>query len=272
MAPQAAALRPCLRLVVAAAAGLAAGAAAAGAPPATCHEFPGLVIGSGQILVKNKMPTAGDCCQLCGQMRDCAAWTFHAAAGGSCYIKNNAVPSPSKKNISASTSGLHPGPACVPRQQPSMCPAGAKCPDCGGTLCPCNWSPGAGPPPPPAPKPLTPACQPPHDSYKFCDGALPIPERVADLLARIPDAVKPNLLTARGGPAGLQNLSEVGVPAYYWGTNCLHSVGAPCTPDGHCPTNFPSGPSSRRRDCHIADAPSPSLLKHLLKGEGSAAE
>ena len=28
---------------------------------------------------------------------------------------------------------------------------------------------------------------------------------------------------------------------------------------------------SRRRDCHFADTPSPSLLKHLLKGEEDAA-
>ena len=32
------------------------------------------------------------------------------------------------------------------------------------------------------------------------------------------------------------------------------------------------GAASRRRDCHSADIPSPSLLKHLLKGEGAAAE
>ena len=31
-------------------------------------------------------------------------------------------------------------------------------------------------------------------------------------------------------------------------------------------------PCSRRRDCHFADAPSPSTLQHLLKGEGGAAE
>ena len=28
------------------------------------------------------------------------------------------------------------------------------------------------------------------------------------------------------------------------------------------------GVTSRRRDCHFADIPSPSTLKHLLKGEG----
>ena len=89
-----------------------------------------------------------------------------------------------------------------------MCPGGAACPDCGGTLCPCHFTAGP-PPPPPAPRPLVPACQPPHDHYKFCDMTLPIEERVADLMTHIPDSVKPNLLTARGGPPGLQNLSHV---------------------------------------------------------------
>ena len=32
------------------------------------------------------------------------------------------------------------------------------------------------------------------------------------------------------------------------------------------------GHSSRRRDCHLADSPSPSPLKHLLKAEGGAAK
>ena len=32
------------------------------------------------------------------------------------------------------------------------------------------------------------------------------------------------------------------------------------------------GLASRRRDCHFADIPSPSILKHLLEGEGGAAE
>ena len=34
----------------------------------------------------------------------------------------------------------------------------------------------------------------------------------------------------------------------------------------------PGGPTSRRRDCHFADAPSAAILKRLLKGEGGAAE
>ena len=33
-----------------------------------------------------------------------------------------------------------------------------------------------------------------------------------------------------------------------------------------------AGTTSRRRDCHFADAPSAAILKRLLKGEGGAAE
>ena len=40
-----------------------------------------------------------------------------------------------------------------------------------------------------------------------------------------------------------------------------------------CGWSFEEDPEgSRRRDCHFTDIPSPSLLKHLLKGEGGAAE
>jgi hypothetical protein len=63
---------------------------------------------------------------------------------------------------------------------------------------------------------VVPACTPPHDHYPFCDTALDVEARITDLLSRIPDATKPNLLTARGGPDGLQNYSDIGVPPYYW--------------------------------------------------------
>ena len=36
------------------------------------------------------------------------------------------------------------------------------------------------------------------DHFPFCNTSLPIDERVWDLVARIPDSIKPNLLTARG--------------------------------------------------------------------------
>ena len=223
----------------------AAAAAAAAAHPSaapTCHLFPGEMVGSG-LMPKGpgKQPDAGSCCAACGREPGCAAWSWHKT-DSSCFMKDNAKQAHGKPDANL-TSGLHPGPTCVPNQHPSMCPAGAACPDCKGTLCPCDFKPGAAPAPPPPKKPLVPACTPPHDKYKFCDTALPTADRVDALMAHVPDAVKPNLLTARGGPNGLQNLSGVGVPPYYWGTNCLHSVGAGCTPGGNCPTNFPSGPS-----------------------------
>jgi hypothetical protein len=210
--------------------------AAAASAPATCHEFPNQMVGAGFLKYSpGNQSTAGDCCDACGKLPGCAAWTWHTNTH--CILKDNAKPQPGHpKDV---TSGLHPGPTCTPHQQPSMCPAGAPCPDCGGALCPCNFKPGGGITPPP--KPLTPACTPPNDHFKFCDTSLPVAQRVSALLKHIPDATKPNLLTARGGH-GLQNYSEIGVPAYYWGTNCLHSVGAGCI-NGRCPTNFPSGPS-----------------------------
>jgi hypothetical protein len=77
------------------------------------------------------------------------------------------------------------------------------------------------------------------------------PFSLKDLVARINDTDKPNLLTARGKGGGgkeMQALPALGVPAYYWGTNCLHSLnGGQCVLNSknetRCPTNFPSGPS-----------------------------
>ena len=42
--------------------------------------------------------------------------------------------------------------------------------------------------------------------------------------------------------------------------------------DEGCAETSPSPAGSRRRDCHFADIPSPSLLKRLLKGEGMSAK
>ena len=96
----------------------------------------------------------------------------------------------------------------------------------------------------------------PRRAYPFCDTTKPIDDRVTDLISRIHDADKPNLLTARGGKGGhsstadkMQPLPYLGVPEYYWGTNCLHSVnnvlnGTGCLPGqvGKCPASFPAGP------------------------------
>jgi len=95
------------------------------------------------------------------------------------------------------------------------------------------------------------ACQPgsPHTALPFCDASLPSAVRARDLLARINDTAKPALLTARGPSngkstapnGGRQAFPELGVPSFYWGSNCLHSAMlANCTASGGCATSFPA--------------------------------
>ena len=44
---------------------------------------------------------------------------------------------------------------------------------------------------------------------------------------------------------GRQALPYIGVPSYYWGSNCIHSsMFSNCTKAGRCSTSFPSGPST----------------------------
>jgi hypothetical protein len=93
-----------------------------------------------------------------------------------------------------------------------------------------------------------------HSSYPFCDTTKDLDDRVHDLVRRIKPEDKPNLLMARGGnqvkrPDGdkMQPLPYLGVPEYYWGTNCLHSVNnmvndSGCISYGNCPASFPAGP------------------------------
>ena len=91
------------------------------------------------------------------------------------------------------------------------------------------------------------ACRPPHDKYPFCDTTLSTDARIKDLVGRIHDEDKPNLLTARGRHMdhGRQALPYIGVPSYYWGSNCIHSsMFSNCTKAGRCSTSFPSGPST----------------------------
>ncbi len=102
---------------------------------------------------------------------------------------------------------------------------------------------------------------PGHTSYPFCNTSLELTARVYDLITRIQDTDKPNLLTARGcsqckkqagdlqhdgdganrafdnsdggrldGYQEQQSLPYLGVPAYYWGTNWCAAVWcASCT-------------------------------------------
>ena len=63
--------------------------------------------------------------------------------------------------------------------------------------------------------------------YTFCNTSLTIEARVKDLISRINDTDKANMLTARGmGGNGqkLQDLPAIGVPGYYWGEYGLSTL------------------------------------------------
>jgi len=94
------------------------------------------------------------------------------------------------------------------------------------------------------------ACQPPHNTYPFCDAALSIEVRVADLIGRLlPEEIPPQL-TARHNGGGSpvhhpSNISRLGLPNYDWGLNCIHGVQSSCVQDPaskavYCPTSFPN--------------------------------
>eukprot|EP00041_Stephanoeca_diplocostata_P008138 m.117691 g.117691 ORF g.117691 m.117691 type:complete len:917 (+) comp17191_c0_seq1:436-3186(+) len=181
------------------------------AEAAQCTTFSGATIGMSQIATLFNISEAQQCCDACTSNDHCVAWTWHQPPISTCFLKDNRLPTGrvvDKKNHTCS--GLRSGPL----------PSGF-------------------------------ACVPPMDNFPFCDVTKSVKDRVLDLVGRIPDADKANLLTARGlGGDGqhMQALPTLGVPAYYWGTNCLHSLnGGSCVRNSNnetrCPTNFPSGPS-----------------------------
>ena len=210
-----------------------------------CTIFAGETIGAGQIATLQHVANAGACCDACTtSAKYCMGWTFHTATKD-CFLKDNMKPLSPPRPVdpsNATMSGLRKGRSCNPSATPpELCPEGYPCPQCGASACPCEM---------PAP-PVSPfVCLPPHDKLPFCDRSLSVHDRVLDLVSRINDTDKPNLLTARGGgsPKKMQAIPALGVPSYYWGTNCLHSLnGGSCVTDStgtvRCPTNFPSGPS-----------------------------
>eukprot|EP00040_Diaphanoeca_grandis_P022561 m.121584 g.121584 ORF g.121584 m.121584 type:complete len:950 (-) comp28865_c0_seq1:374-3223(-) len=210
-----------------------------------CYIFPGATLGQEQIATFNG--TAEECCSKCSTSDKCAAWTYHKSTT-QCFLKDNVKPENPPRPVDKHNntfSGLRSGNTCNPNAKPvELCPEGYPCPQCGASMCSCE-----GPQPGKKTNPF--ACLPPHNTYPFCDLTLSVEERVNDLISRINNTLKPNMLTARGrGGDGMQMqaLPELGVPAYYWGTNCLHSLnGGSCVTDSknqtRCPTNFPSGPS-----------------------------
>ena len=204
------------------AAAAAAAAAAIGDDAQQCFLFPGATYGQGELKTL-KVDDAAACCDACGDNGQCAAWTFHKRPVDvryNCYLKGNVKteqpPRPVDPNNMTLT-GLRPGRTC---QAGDLCPEGWPCPSCGQATCSC-----AGPNPGHRGHPM--ACVAPHDKFPFCNTSLSVADRVRDLVSRINDTVKANLLTARGrGGSGqnMQALPELGVPSYYWGTNCLHSL------------------------------------------------
>eukprot|EP00051_Salpingoeca_urceolata_P028265 m.485929 g.485929 ORF g.485929 m.485929 type:complete len:823 (-) comp24071_c0_seq1:75-2543(-) len=91
------------------------------------------------------------------------------------------------------------------------------------------------------------ACQPPHDTYPFCNHKLSITDRVNNLISLLEVDEKPLFLTAREGGGGSPGpgpaVPRLGVPEYDWGVNCIHGVQTSCIDvDGtvYCPTSFPN--------------------------------
>ena len=81
-------------------------------------------------------------------------------------------------------------------------------------------------------------------------------------------------LTARPGPAAGGQAAELPVERLATAedfTSAVTEGGAGQAEHGATRIALDGG-TSHWRDCHFADVPSPSILKHLLKGEGGAAE
>lgn len=76
------------------------------------------------------------------------------------------------------------------------------------------------------------ACQPPHDTYPFCDTSLSLADRVNDLISRLlPSDIAPQLTARHGGggsPGPNDNITRLGIPEYDWGVNSIHGVQTCC--------------------------------------------
>ena len=87
-------------------------------------------------------------------------------------------------------------------------------------------------------------------------------------------AAQPAQLTARPGPTAGGQAAELPVERLATAedfTSAVKEGGAGQAEHGATQITLDGG-TSHWRDCHFADVPSPSILKHLLKGEGGAAE
>jgi beta-glucosidase-like glycosyl hydrolase len=178
-----------------------------------CSQNSEVVIGTNyvhQISVKS----VGDCCAACYDYGyNCKAYTFDTATS-ECFLKDNIN---GKKQESGRISGT---PTAGPR-----------------------------PPSPNSNKTVeTRACQPPHDSYLFCNVSFPLEDRVDNLISLLKTEEIPLFMKARlgggGSPGPANNISRIGLPEYDWGVNCIHGVQTNCLQNSKgetmCPTSFPN--------------------------------
>ena len=218
---------------------------------ATCEMTPDVEYGDNCNIGATNASTPAECCAHCYAKPGCAAYAWHPATTTTTTTTSATnggdIISANTSNISsvviqttgshvASEEGLIGGSRenCWLHSRATPVTKAKKPGRISGRC-------ARGPPPPP-PR----ACSGGNYShYPFCDTKLSVNERVADLVSRINDNDKPALLTARA----VQDLPYVGVPAYYWGTNCIQSVEAGahhespqrCVGD-RCPTHFPNPP------------------------------
>eukprot|EP00043_Microstomoeca_roanoka_P016573 m.170059 g.170059 ORF g.170059 m.170059 type:complete len:826 (+) comp16484_c3_seq1:65-2542(+) len=97
------------------------------------------------------------------------------------------------------------------------------------------------------------ACQGQFGSFPFCNTSASLEERINDLIDRVPLDIIGQQQTARESP----EMINLGVPAYYWGTNAIHGMqNTDCLPDGQCPTSFPA-------PCGLAAAFNTSIVKDM---------
>eukprot|EP00039_Didymoeca_costata_P017511 m.324676 g.324676 ORF g.324676 m.324676 type:complete len:878 (-) comp16544_c0_seq6:89-2722(-) len=174
-----------------------------------CSNISSGNIGFSQIALFKNVSSPAACCALCNSTRLCIAWTIHTSG-----------PFKGSCFLKDNTAGYYNSTQQVFGTIKKKPPVKVACNTEGYT------------------------------HFPFCNTSLTTEERITDLLSRINDTDKPNLMTARGrGGTNMQAFPSLGVPAYYWGTNCLHSLnGGGCLQDEngssvYCPTNFPSGPS-----------------------------
>ena len=165
---------------------------------APCNTITGVVFGFGHDLPGGSRGkgSAAACCAACQSTPGCQSFNYHVSgqAKDTCHLHSSVD---GVKSDPTSISGTPSGalPTIPPTAAPT--PPQPSYYDSGVSAC----VPGGG-----------------FDHFPFCNTSMAIDERVMDLVKRIDDSAKPNLLTARGHlrNQGREALPKLGVPSYYW--------------------------------------------------------